>query len=156
MKCSQTKRRISFLRLIVVFCTPLLILILNQCSEYQTEPKQIPKEAETLILPKSMESGLLSTGSTYFISAPELYTDLIIYAHGYYSPEEDPWKPEDDEIEGIPFWKIANSQHFSYATTSYPFPGLNVPEAILDLVALLDFFESLEILPMVILILVPM
>jgi pimeloyl-ACP methyl ester carboxylesterase len=142
MKFIKKQFRSPFPLINIVFCLLLVILFLNQCTEFQTEPKQISNETENFTLPNTMDSGYLVTGSTYYIYPLIPGTDLIIYAHGYYSPEEDPWQPEDDEIDGIPFWQIANQLGFSYATTSYPFPGLNVPEAVSDLVALVNHFNQ--------------
>jgi pimeloyl-ACP methyl ester carboxylesterase len=143
MKFDQNERRISFFRISITFFSLFLVLFLNHCSEHQTQPTQVSKEPEILILPTSIESGLLKTGAEYYISAPESLSgaDLIIYAHGYYSPyETDQWEPSDDEINGKLFSEIANDLHFAYATTSYSLPGLNVPMAVSDLVALVEYF----------------
>jgi len=144
MYINQSTPKKYLLRFITFFSILILIFIFYQCSEFQTEPAEAPQQPETLTLPNSMVSILSSNGSTYHIyTHPDLPgNDLIIYAHGYYSPEEDPWKPEDDEIDDTPFPVIAHQLGFSYATTSYPYPGLNVPDAVLDLVSLVDYFEQ--------------
>lgn len=142
MKFIKNQMRSPFGLIISVLCALFILLYFNQCTEFQTEPKQISNETEFTQLSPNFDVGHLVTGSTYYIYPLIPGTDLIIYAHGYYSPEEDPWQPEDDEIDGTPFWQIANQLGFSYATTSYPFPGLNAPEAVSDLVALVEHFNQ--------------
>jgi poly(3-hydroxybutyrate) depolymerase len=74
---------------------------------------------------------------------PTEWNDLVIYAHGYVSPElEAPLEVQDDVIAGTPVSAIITSLGFAFATSSYRRNGLVVHEAVDDLVALAGFFAS--------------
>jgi pimeloyl-ACP methyl ester carboxylesterase len=135
----------SYQRVVQLFCIPLLLLFLTHCSEFQTQPTPAPPKSETSTPLIKMTSVVSPDGSEHHFYPHPHYpgSDLIIYAHGYYSPEEPAWEPGDDEIDGTPFPVIAHELGFSYATTSYRYPGLNVPVGVLDLVSLVEYFENL-------------
>jgi pimeloyl-ACP methyl ester carboxylesterase len=72
--------------------------------------------------------------------------DLVVYAHGYISPEEPIGLPEDQLVlpDGTSFPKLLNQLGFAFATTSYPMTGLVVKEGMEDLVDLMDLFTQNE------------
>jgi pimeloyl-ACP methyl ester carboxylesterase len=82
-----------------------------------------------------------SNGAIHLICVPDRWNgSLIVYAHGYVSPEEQPsptLPAETAEVMGI-----AHSLGFAFATTSYPDLGLVVPEGVEDLAALVSEFKS--------------
>jgi hypothetical protein len=67
--------------------------------------------------------------------------DLVVYAHGYVDPQNDLAIP-NDKINGISVATVVNSLGMAYATTSYPHNGLNGPEAVADLIKLVNEFKE--------------
>ncbi|MFC2088776.1 alpha/beta hydrolase family protein [Calditrichota bacterium] len=141
MKFIQKKIRSFFPQISIVFCALLVMLFFNQCTEFQTEPQPISKEIKTSQLSKLTENGLVYDDPYYYSLLPG--RDLIIYAHGYYSPEEEDWQPEDDKIGETYLWQIANQLGFSYATIRFTSAGLNAPEAVTDLINLVNHLYGL-------------
>lgn len=91
-----------------------------------------------------------STGATHVICVPTpWYGSLIVYAHGYVSPDEPPLSPpfpaETARVKAIAF-----QLGLAFATTSYPTPGLVLSpdkSALPDLEQLVDEFISSKGLP---------
>lgn len=87
-----------------------------------------------------------SNGAIHLICVPGRWNgSLIVYAHGYVSPEEQssPTLP----AETAEVMEIAHSLGFAFATTSYPDLGLVVPEAVGDLAKLVEEFKSNYAIP---------
>ena len=87
-------------------------------------------------------SGTQSSGALYQICVPILLPpwngELILYAHGYVSPEEPLAIPA--EFGTIQF--AANFLGYGMATTSYRVNGLAVLPGAEDILDLLDIFEE--------------
>jgi len=137
MKLFQKHTRSPFGYFVSVFCSLFILLYFTQCTDFQTEPTQISKEFKTTTHSKTIECGLVNDDPYSYSLIPG--RDLIIYAHGYYSPDEDEWQPEDDKIGDTYFWQIANDMGFSYATTRFTVDGLNAPQAVTNLLDLVNY-----------------
>ena len=84
-----------------------------------------------------------SSGATYYYSLPDgAWQDLVVYAHGYISPYAPPWTPETDSIEGTTLGQIVTGLGYAFATTTYPGPGLIVPQAVEDVARLVGEFAA--------------
>jgi len=84
-----------------------------------------------------------SSGATYYYSLPDgAWQDLVVYAHGYISPYAPPWTPETDSIEGTTLGQIVTGMGYAFATTTYPGPGLIVPQAVEDVARLVGEFAA--------------
>jgi pimeloyl-ACP methyl ester carboxylesterase len=81
----------------------------------------------------------LPDGAFYEFSVPGNWNDLVIYARGYVNPQQELALP-DDEVEGRPVSEIVNMLGMAYATTSFRANGLVGPEAVDDLVQLVNAF----------------
>jgi pimeloyl-ACP methyl ester carboxylesterase len=66
---------------------------------------------------------------------------LVLYAHGYVAPQEVLALP-DDQIGGQPASSIVTERGYAFATTSYRSNGLVAPDAVEDLLELVDTVEA--------------
>ncbi|MGD8428177.1 MAG: alpha/beta hydrolase [Balneolaceae bacterium] len=123
-------------RITIIFFAFLGILLLVQCNDSVVDS---PPDPANLTL-NSKAKDLASNGnSIYNYNAPEGWRDLVVYAHGYVDPQKELEAP-NDQIEGTPVSEIIAELGMAYATTSYPHNGLNGPEAVDDLVNLVNEF----------------
>jgi pimeloyl-ACP methyl ester carboxylesterase len=85
------------------------------------------------------------TGALYLFCVPPTWNgSLVVYAHGYVSPQ-DPLTIRDDVIGGFTVSEIVTRPplNFAFATTSYRTNGLIVVEGARDLARLIPLFRSL-------------
>jgi pimeloyl-ACP methyl ester carboxylesterase len=81
--------------------------------------------------------------SLYYICVPPKWNgDLVVYAHGYTHPDE-PLAIVDNVVDGVPISEIITSLGYAFATTSYRANGLVIPEAVEDVVGLVQQFPTL-------------
>jgi pimeloyl-ACP methyl ester carboxylesterase len=86
--------------------------------------------------------GVLEHGALYRICFPAAWNgDLVVYAHGYVAPNRELALP-DDEISGQPASSLVTGLGYAFATTSYRANGLVAPDAVNDLVELVDTVQS--------------
>ncbi|MCO6452929.1 MAG: hypothetical protein J5I90_19250 [Caldilineales bacterium] len=91
------------------------------------------------------EDGEQASGAIYRICMPAQWNgDLLIYAHGYVSPEEPIGIPEDQLVlpDGTSLPDIANFLGYAFATTSYSTNGLAVQQGLADLTDLVVVFTA--------------
>ncbi len=94
-------------------------------------------------------SGAYAVGSNnplYYICVPSNWNgDLVVFAHGYVSPKED-LLIVDYEIppNNTPVSSILTGLGYAYATTSYSYNGLVIPQAVEDIKTLIDKFPELS------------
>ena len=141
-------------RAIVVALGLVLLLTLTGC---EVRPVQTEAPWGILDLPDNCYEGTQASGSLYLICMPGDHDpswngELVLYAHGYVSPDEPIGIPEDQMYVEGPFGPVylpdfANIQGYAFATTSYPTNGLAVLPAITDLVDLVDIFAAHEAPP---------
>jgi pimeloyl-ACP methyl ester carboxylesterase len=82
-----------------------------------------------------------SGGAIHFFCTPTNWNgSLIVYAHGYVSPEEQSAPSLPAEAEQIA--QLVQPLGFAFATTSFPDRGLVVPGGVADLVTLVSEFKS--------------
>ena len=135
----------------------LLLLLLLALSGCEVGPVQTEARWGILDLPDNCYEGLQASGSHYLICVPThghlpWNGELLLYAHGYVSPDEPIGIPEDQMyVPGLfgPVYlpEFANIQGYAFATTSYPMNGLAVLPAVADLVDLVDIFAAHETPP---------
>jgi len=124
----------------------LLCLVAIQCSEEPVEP--VVPQVETQALKVGLVPPYLIPapgGATHYLPEPPAgWKDLVVYGHGYYSPYEPVWTPEDDKIDETSIQEIVHGLGFAYASTSYPDAGggLVVPEAVEDMRLLVEDFRA--------------
>lgn len=125
-----------FLALLVVFS-----LFFTQCKEgpLDTSSRQHGTDESLAFNVNNDNRPTLPDGALYYISLPDRWNDLVIYAHGYVNPQERLALP-DDSVEDRSVSEIVNELGMAYATTSYRANGLVGPEAVEDLVQLVNIF----------------
>jgi pimeloyl-ACP methyl ester carboxylesterase len=118
-------------------------LVPGHAIAQQVVPFGAPGTSASVASNDSCYPYLTSNGAYHVICMPQAWNNnLIVYAHGYVSPEETPtilFPLETDRVAGI-----SMSLGFAFATTTYPAPGLVLPEAIPDLMQLVNEFRSLH------------
>jgi pimeloyl-ACP methyl ester carboxylesterase len=85
------------------------------------------------------------SGALYLFCVPPTWNgSLVVYAHGYVSPQ-DPLAIRDDVIGGLKVSEIVTSPplNFAFAATSYRNNGLIVVEGARDLARLIPLFREL-------------
>jgi pimeloyl-ACP methyl ester carboxylesterase len=86
--------------------------------------------------------GVLQHGALYRICFPATWNgNLVLYAHGYVAPERELTLP-DEVVGGQPVSSMITGLGYAYATTSYRANGLVAPEAVEDLLELVDTVEQ--------------
>ena len=128
-----------------------LTVCLTQCSKLPTGGEGVRKAA---VLSEVQESGqvlgdvnsntcrdgIQPSGALYRMCMPDLWNgDLVVYAHGYVDPRE-PLSIPDDEVGDRHISEIVNELGYAFATTSYRANGLVVPDAVHDLIELVNLF----------------
>lgn len=132
----------TFLRLSVILILAVVFpLFFIQCKEgsLDTFSGQSVTDETTGYHVSHNNPPMLPDGALYDISLPDSWNDLVIYAHGYVNPQKELAVPEDS-IEGRSAAEIVNELGMAYATTSFRANGLIGPEAVTDLVQLVDAF----------------
>lgn len=120
----------------------LLALVTVQCRDGVLDSPIVGDERTSGTEPgRSLNGGSTAGSSLYAFNAPDGWKDLVIYAHGYVDPQE-PLAIPDDQVEGVPVAAIVAQLGMAYATTSYPHNGLNGPEAVADVVNLVQAFVA--------------
>jgi hypothetical protein len=106
----------------------------------QVSPVQDAKIGSAdLFFRPSCKNGVLSSGARYRICVPLFWNgQLVVYAPGYRDPNLRPLAIRDDEIGGFSVQEIMNNLGFAFATTSYHKNGLALPEALDDVVELVE------------------
>ena len=86
--------------------------------------------------------GSLSSGALTRVCFPASWNgDLVVFAHGYVSPEEPVVLPPD-VVGGVPISTAVNALGYAYATTSYRANGLVADVAVQDLLDLQADFRD--------------
>lgn len=133
----------SFYRLLrIVSSLAVILLALHlQPAVAQTPASDHPATNQPLT-PLACEDGAQSSGAVYRICMPSFWNkNLLVYAHGYVSPQRPIAIPEEQlSLGGISLDQIANLQGYAFATTSYNSNGLAVQQGIADLVDLAAIF----------------
>jgi pimeloyl-ACP methyl ester carboxylesterase len=85
--------------------------------------------------------GASSPGALYRICFPADWNgDLVVYAHGYVAPQRE-LAVSEEMVGGQPASSLLTSMGYAYASTSYRSNGLVAPEAVDDLIELIDTVE---------------
>jgi pimeloyl-ACP methyl ester carboxylesterase len=86
--------------------------------------------------------GTLAHGALYRICFPDSWNgDLVLFAHGYVAPQHELAIP-DENVGGQPVSTMVTGLGYAYATTSYRANGLVAPDAVDDLLELVDTVNS--------------
>ncbi|MGB2958079.1 MAG: alpha/beta hydrolase [Bacteroidota bacterium] len=137
---------LTFQRLLPLAGIALLSIVAIRCSDTPIEP--VAPQAETQVQKMALTPPYLVPapgGATHFLPEPPAdWKDLVVYGHGYYSPYEAAWTPEDDKIDETSIQEIVHGLGFAYASTSYPDGGggLVVPQAVVDMKSLVEDFQA--------------
>ncbi|HHY55517.1 MAG TPA: prolyl oligopeptidase family serine peptidase [Chloroflexi bacterium] len=105
-------------------------------------------QAQTTALPTVplvCEDGDQPGGARYRICLPAGFWngDLVVYAHGYVSPNAPVGLPEDQlTIGGVAIADVVTLQGYAFAASSYRRNGLSILEGIDDLVELVALFTD--------------
>lgn len=122
----------------------ILPLLLLQCKDSILDTPPTEKAfSETAIPGITSSAPTLPSGALYDIQLPEKWKDLIIYNHGYINPQKPIYVP-DEEVDGKTVADVVNELGFAYAASSYRANGLVGPEAVEDVVELVDAFINLH------------
>jgi pimeloyl-ACP methyl ester carboxylesterase len=85
--------------------------------------------------------GGLQHGALYRVCFPGAWNgNLVLYAHGYVAPQRELAIPEEI-VGGQPASSLITGLGYAYATTSYRANGLVAPDAVDDLLELMDTVE---------------
>jgi pimeloyl-ACP methyl ester carboxylesterase len=85
--------------------------------------------------------GVLQHGALYRVCFPASWNgDLVLFAHGYVAPQEELAIPENT-VGNQSAADLITGLGYAYATTSYRANGLIAPEAVEDLLELVDTVE---------------
>lgn len=137
------------------FLLPLLLFALTSCVDSATDPAAV-KEKSPPALDSREGSSLLPPGPPFCLEGRASGTgalllacvpttgwngDLVVWAHGYVSPQE-PLAIPDDEVGGQAIADIVTGLGYGYATTSYRDNGLIADQAVADLDDAVAFFEK--------------
>jgi pimeloyl-ACP methyl ester carboxylesterase len=86
--------------------------------------------------------GSLAHGALYRICFPDQWNgDLVLFAHGYVAPQEELALPEE-VVGGQSTSTLVTGLGYAYATTSYRANGLIAPQAVDDLLELVDTMDA--------------
>jgi pimeloyl-ACP methyl ester carboxylesterase len=141
--------RLPLVRLVLASLTGATLLAAG-CADEPTRPPEVPGITGRELDPRptvtppfvGCRTGVQPSGALYQVCIPPSWNGgLLVWAHGYVSPEE-PLTLPDDEVEGIPISAIVTGLEYAYATTSYRGNGLRAVEAVDDLVELMTLLEE--------------
>ncbi|MCB9133961.1 MAG: alpha/beta hydrolase [Anaerolineales bacterium] len=111
-----------------------LFLFLASSRVQQTAQAQIPHEPEV-----ACSNGVQTSGALYQICMPTTWNgDLVVYAHGYVTPDA----PLAIPAEAASIGNLATFLGYGFATTSYSVNGLAVLPALDDLTDLVALFTT--------------
>jgi pimeloyl-ACP methyl ester carboxylesterase len=120
----------------------LLCVLLSACgggSNSATGPEPPGDEGQTPVA--GCTDGTLQHGALYRWCFPANWNgDLILYAHGYVAPQNQLALP-DDVVGGQSISGTATGLGYAFGTTSYRSNGLVAPDAVDDLLELVDSVE---------------
>jgi pimeloyl-ACP methyl ester carboxylesterase len=109
------------------------------CGSDDLSAPQPPDEGQTPVA--GCSDGVLEHGALYRVCFPATWNgDLVLYAHGYVAPHRGLALPED-QIGGQSVSGTVTRMGYAFATTSYRANGLIAPEAVDDLIELVDTVE---------------
>jgi pimeloyl-ACP methyl ester carboxylesterase len=110
-------------------------------DENLSEPEP-PEPPDVGVEPSAgCSDGVLEHGGLYRICFPADWNgDLVLYAHGYVAPQQELALPEE-VVGGRTVSTLATDLGYAYATTSYRANGLVAPDAVADLLELVDTVE---------------
>jgi len=130
--------------------TVILAAVMLGAGATQASVGESAQRGEALMLPTALqqcEDGMQDSGAIYRICMPPQWNgDLVVYAHGYMSPEREIEIPEDQLTfgAGVSVPGLVMFSGYAFATTSYSANGLAVREGIADLVDLVDIFTQVQ------------
>jgi pimeloyl-ACP methyl ester carboxylesterase len=104
------------------------------------EPPVPPPDVGQAPTPGCTDGGL-QHGALYRVCFPGAWNgNLVLYAHGYVAPQRELAIPEEI-VGGQPASSLITGLGYAYATTSYRANGLVAPDAVDDLLELMDTVE---------------
>ena len=130
-------QNVRFVRGGLVVGIMLFVLFLTGCYESPTAPD--PGEAGTA----GVMSIVQADGPDIVIQTPETWEDLVVFAHGYVDPDAGPtaWRAQLEAL-GPYLPDLINDLGYAFAATGYRREGLIIPEAVEDVVDLVDVFSQ--------------
>jgi pimeloyl-ACP methyl ester carboxylesterase len=119
----------------ILFCVAL-ILGCGGGDDNATGPELPADEGQTPVA--GCTDGALQHGALFRVCFPADWNgDLVLYAHGYVSPQTSLTLP-DDVVGGQSVSGTVTGLGYAYGTTSYRANGLVAPDAVDDLLELID------------------
>src|SRR5215216_5252305 len=113
-------------------------------SDNPTGPESPPAEPPTDVGVEpsaGCSDGTLQHGALYRVCFPATWNgDLVLYAHGYVAPQDELALP-DDRLGDQPAASTVTGLGYAFASTSYRANGLVIPDAVDDLLELVDTIE---------------
>jgi len=120
----------------------LLLIALTGCYDSPTAP-EIQEPDLT-----SLHTGLGKSSSDVVIQTPEVWKDLVVFAHGYVDPNAGPAAWQDQLYALGPYLPdLVNEMGYAFAATRYRREGLIIWEAVEDVVTLVNQFSDTYGLP---------
>jgi pimeloyl-ACP methyl ester carboxylesterase len=120
----------------------LWVGLLSSCGggdDSSTGPEPPADEGQTPVA--GCTDGTLQHGALYRLCFPANWNgDLVLYAHGYVAPQEELALP-NDAFGGQSISGTVTGMGYAFGTTSYRANGLVAPDAVDDLVELVDTVE---------------
>lgn len=120
----------------------LCVSLLSSCGggdDSSTGPEPPADEAQTPVA--GCTDGTLQHGALYRLCFPANWNgDLVLYAHGYVAPQNQLALP-DDVVGGQSISGTVTGLGYALGTTSYRANGLVAPDAVDDLLELVDTVE---------------
>jgi pimeloyl-ACP methyl ester carboxylesterase len=115
----------------------LMFAVMIGCGDDSLSiPGPPPDEGQTPVA--GCSEGVLEHGALYRICFPGTWNgDLVLYAHGYVAPHRELALP-DDQVGGQSVSSTVTGLGYAFATTSYRANGLIAPDAVDDLIELLN------------------
>src|SRR5918999_805897 len=136
--CSSDRLRRLGLGAVLAF-VPIALIACGDGENDISGPEPPEPPAEEGIDPSAgCADGILEHGALYRICFPADWNgDLVLFAHGYVAPQQELAIPED-VVGGRSAASLITGLGYAYATTSYRANGLVAPDAVEDLLELVD------------------